>query len=186
MVVFLKALIMTSKHRVKYNWIWKKEKKNSLVTRRCAMMVTATKAFQNVSVDLDIEFGSILPKHTEISLAVIRYVQYPTDHTHLRFKQDRQIFIRFIWKRHVFFKCHLSPQWQTNIYFMLVNIKLFHLNSASHSVQMSINPIYISLWVIEMIFMHLSRHSYYSTIRDLYDLKNRASFTIQHIFHGPP
>lgn len=59
---------------------------NLLVMKRYAMMVTAVRAFQNVLVDLDIEFGSIPPKHTEISLAVIRYVQYLTDHMHLQLK----------------------------------------------------------------------------------------------------
>lgn len=52
--------------------------------KRFVAMVAAVKASQNGLVDLDIECDSILPVHIEIFLAVIRYEQYPTDHTHLK------------------------------------------------------------------------------------------------------
>lgn len=69
------------------NFILKKRERDLLVMIRFAMMVTATIASRNVSVDLDIVYGSILPGRTVISPAVIRYVKYQTDHTHLRVKQ---------------------------------------------------------------------------------------------------
>lgn len=51
--------------------------------KRSEVMVTVATAFQNGLVDLDIEYGSIPQERIEISLVMIRYVQYPTDHTHL-------------------------------------------------------------------------------------------------------
>lgn len=47
-------------------------------------MVAEARAFQNGSADLDIGCDSILPMRIGIFPAAIRYVQYPTDHTHLR------------------------------------------------------------------------------------------------------
>lgn len=57
-------------------------------------MVAEAEAFQNGSVDLDIGCDSILPMRIAISLAVIRYVQYPTDHTHLR-RERKRTFINY-------------------------------------------------------------------------------------------
>ena len=64
-------------------------RRDLLVMRRFAVMATATRASRNVSADLDIEYGSILPGRTVTSPAMIRYVQYPTDHTHLRTKKTK-------------------------------------------------------------------------------------------------
>lgn len=69
--------------RKKNTRFWRR-KKNLLVMRRFVEMVTVAIAFQSGSVDLDTEYGSILRERIEISLVVIRYVQYPTDHTHLK------------------------------------------------------------------------------------------------------
>lgn len=57
------------------------------VTKRSEVMATAIATFRNALADWDIECDSIPPKHTETSLAMIRYVQYPIDHTHLRVKK---------------------------------------------------------------------------------------------------
>lgn len=51
--------------------------------KRFVTMVAVKVASQSGLVDLDIECDSILRVHIEIFLAVIQYVQYPTDHMHL-------------------------------------------------------------------------------------------------------
>lgn len=54
--------------------------------KRSVAMVAEVAAFRNGLADLDIGCDSIPPVRIEISLAVIRCEQYPTDHTHLERK----------------------------------------------------------------------------------------------------
>ena len=49
-------------------------------------MEDATKVFQNVSVDLDIGFGNILPGHIETFLVVGLLFEIRKAHTHLKTK----------------------------------------------------------------------------------------------------
>lgn len=65
--------------------------------KRFSVMVIVATAFQNGLVDLDIEYGSIPRERIEISLVMIRYVQYPTDHTHLKpDKRERKSLVMLI------------------------------------------------------------------------------------------
>lgn len=65
--------------------------------KRFSVMVIVATASQNGLVDLDIEYGSIPRERIEISLVMIRYVQYPTDHTHLNpDKRERKSLVMLI------------------------------------------------------------------------------------------